>query len=92
MTNLQESFGKSAHAITIINLTLRFHSIGAIVFGVFDRFDRKWALVFNLAMCSVIELGCGFVRTYPQFLAARSLFSVAMGGIWGLGVSSGQRG
>ncbi|KZP07479.1 hypothetical protein FIBSPDRAFT_965588 [Athelia psychrophila] len=70
MTNLQESFGKSAHAITIINLTLRFHSIGAIVFGVFDRFDRKWALVFNLAMCSVIELGCGFGNAVSYLIAA----------------------
>lgn len=90
VTNLQEAFGKSAHTITTsITLTLLFRSIGAVIFGVIsDRFGRKWPLVFNLALCSVIELGSGFVKTYPQFLAARSLFGVAMGGIWGLSASS----
>ncbi|KZP21388.1 carboxylic acid transporter protein [Athelia psychrophila] len=90
VTNLQESFGKSAYTITTsITLTLLFRSIGAVVFGVIsDRFGRKWPLVFNLALCSVIELGSGFVKTYPQFLAARSLFGVAMGSIWGLSASS----
>lgn len=90
VTNLETAFGKSAHTITTsITLTLLFRSVGAVIFGVIsDRFGRKWPLVFNLLLCGVIELGSGFVKTYPQFLAARSLFGVAMGGIWGLSASS----
>ena len=33
---------------------------------------------------SVLSLGTGFVNTFQQFLALRSLFGVGMGGIWGL--------
>jgi MFS transporter, SHS family, lactate transporter len=61
-----------------------------IIFGITsDRYGRKWPLVANLALCSVIQLGSGFVKTFPQFLAARSLFGVAMGGVWGLAASTG---
>lgn len=49
-----------------------------------DRFGRKWPLVGNLFLVSVLSLGTGFVKTFPQFLALRSLFGVGMGGIWGL--------
>lgn len=53
-----------------------------------DRFGRKWPLVINLILCCAFELGTGFVNTYPQFLAVRALFGVAMGGIWGLSSST----
>jgi SHS family lactate transporter-like MFS transporter len=33
-------------------------------------------------------LGAGFVQTFRQFLAVRSLFGVAMGGIWGLAAAT----
>ena len=35
-------------------------------------------------MICVLSLGSGFVQTFHQFLALRSLFGVGMGGIWGL--------
>lgn len=38
----------------------------------------------NVIFDVVLELGSGFVQTFKQFLALRSLFGVAMGGIWGL--------
>lgn len=53
-----------------------------------DRFGRKWPLVFNLALIAVLELGAGFVQTFRQFLALRSLFGIGMGGIWGLAAST----
>jgi SHS family lactate transporter-like MFS transporter len=53
-----------------------------------DRFGRKWPLVINLLLCAGLELGAGFVNTFGQFLALRSLFGVAMGGIWGLASST----
>jgi len=45
-------------------------------------------LVINLLIIAVLSLGSGFVQTYRQFLAARSLFGVGMGGIWGLASAS----
>ena len=45
-------------------------------------------MVINLLIIAVLSLGSGFVQTYRQFLAARSLFGVGMGGIWGLASAS----
>jgi SHS family lactate transporter-like MFS transporter len=60
-----------------ITLTLLFRTVGAVIFGVFsDRFGRKWPLVFNLLLVAALELGAGFVQTFSQFLALRSLFGV----------------
>jgi len=91
VSRLTEQFpGKTVHDITTaITLTLLFRSVGAVIFGVLsDRFGRKWPLVFNLVLVAVLELGAGFVQTFPQFLALRSLFGIGMGGIWGLAAST----
>ncbi|KAI0295668.1 MFS general substrate transporter [Multifurca ochricompacta] len=91
VTRLQKQFHKdTASSITqAITMTLLFRSIGAVLFGILsDRYGRKWPLVINLLFCAVLELGCGFVNTFSQFLALRSLFGVAMGGIWGLASST----
>ncbi|KAF8148294.1 carboxylic acid transporter protein [Crassisporium funariophilum] len=90
VTNLQAQFGKSTHDITTaITLTLLFRSVGAVLFGILsDRFGRKWPLVFNLILVAILELGAGFVQTFPQFLALRSLFGIGMGGIWGLAAAT----
>ncbi|KAH7909574.1 carboxylic acid transporter protein [Hygrophoropsis aurantiaca] len=87
---LAAQFGKETTSITTaITLTLLFRSVGAVIFGILsDRFGRKWPLVFNLVLCSILELGTGFVQTYKQFLAVRALFGVAMGGVWGLASST----
>ncbi len=74
---------------TSITLTLLFRCVGATIFGIIsDRFGRKWPLVVNLLLCCALQLGSGFVQTFHQFLAARSLFGIAMGGIWGLAASN----
>jgi SHS family lactate transporter-like MFS transporter len=90
VTNLQAQFHRSTHAITTaITLTLLFRSVGAVIFGILsDRFGRKWPLVWNLVLVAVLELGAGFVQTFPQFLALRSLFGIGMGGIWGLAAAT----
>ncbi|TFK34319.1 MFS general substrate transporter [Crucibulum laeve] len=90
VTNLQTQFNKPTHDITTaITLTLLFRSVGAVIFGILsDRYGRKWPLVFNLLLVSVLELGAGFVQTFQQFLALRSLFGIGMGGIWGLAAST----
>jgi len=83
-------FGQSTSTLSnAITLTLLFRSFGAIVFGfISDRYGRKWPLVCNLLLCCVLQIGSSFCNTYQQFLAARSLFGIAMGGIWGLAMST----
>jgi len=62
-----------------------YPSPSQIIFGLLsDRFGRKWPLVANLLLISVLSLATGFVQTFQQFLAVRSLFGIGMGGIWGL--------
>ena len=62
-----------------------YPSSSQIIFGLLsDRFGRKWPLVGNLLLVSVLSLGSGFVQTFRQFLAVRSLFGIGMGGVWGL--------
>ncbi|KIO06088.1 hypothetical protein M404DRAFT_999301 [Pisolithus tinctorius Marx 270] len=90
VNTLAEDFDKKPGQITTaITLTLLFRSLGAVVFGILsDRFGRKWPLFANLVIVCSIEIGTSFVKTFPQFLAARALFGVAMGGIWGLAAST----
>ncbi|KAG6370532.1 carboxylic acid transporter protein [Boletus reticuloceps] len=87
---LANQFGVQVESITTaITLTLLFRSLGAIIFGILsDRFGRRWPLVLNLLFCCVLSLSSGFVQTYTQFLCVRSLFGIAMGGVWGLAASS----
>lgn len=60
-----------------------------IIFGCLsDRFGRKWPLIVNLILISAIELGSGFVQTFKQFLGVRSVFGIAMGGVWGIASSN----
>ena len=42
----------------------------------------------NLLLCSAVQLCTSFVQTFQQFLAVRSLFGIAMGGVWGLASST----
>ncbi|KAF8489061.1 carboxylic acid transporter [Russula emetica] len=91
VTRLQEQFHKAeaASITTAITLTLLVRSLGAVIFGVLsDRYGRKWPLVANLLLCSTVQLGTSFVQTFRQFLVVRTLFGVAMGGVWGLASST----
>lgn len=91
VSGLGATFGKPTASITTsITLTLLFRPLGAIIFGLLsDRYGRKWPLIANLLICSVLSLGTGFVNTFSAFLAVRSLFGIAMGGIWGQAASLG---
>ncbi|KAI0753891.1 MFS general substrate transporter [Irpex lacteus] len=91
VTRLTTQFNRSTHDVTTaITLTLLLRSAGAVIFGIIsDRYGRKWPLVFNLLLVSILELGSGFVQTYEQFLGVRSLFGIGMGGIWGLAAATG---
>lgn len=55
--------------------------VGAIISGIFsDRYGRKWPLIVNLAFLVVLELVSGFCNTLPQFLGARAIYGIVMGG------------
>ncbi|KAI0031348.1 carboxylic acid transporter [Vararia minispora EC-137] len=91
ITNLQHTFNLTdpADITSSITLTLLFRPIGAVIFGILsDRFGRKWPLVGNLLLVASLSLATSFTRTFHQFLAVRSLFGVAMGGIWGLAAAT----
>lgn len=83
---------RSLGAVGIVSPSLTFHIIQFIfqvIFGILsDRYGRKWPLVYNLVLVAILELGAGFVQTFPQFLALRSLFGIGMGGIWGLAAAT----
>ncbi|KAF8588586.1 MFS general substrate transporter [Ramaria rubella] len=83
-------FGRDTATLSnAITLTLLFRSVGAVIFGIIsDRYGRKWPLVSNLLLCCVLQIGSSFCNTYRQFLGVRSLFGIAMGGIWGLAIAT----
>jgi SHS family lactate transporter-like MFS transporter len=85
VSQLAAQFDKTNEEITWgITLVLMFRSVGAIIFGIAgDRYGRKWPFVVNNLLFIVLELGTGFTQTYPQFLAVRALFGIAMGGLYG---------
>ncbi|SPC61415.1 related to carboxylic acid transport protein JEN1 [Ustilago sp. UG-2017b] len=86
VSHLEKQFDRPAHDITTaITLTLLFRSVGAAIFGIIsDRYGRKYPLVINLLVIAALSLGSGFIKTYKEFLAVRSLFGLSMGSIWGL--------
>lgn len=67
-----------------ITVTLMLRSVGAVIFGaVSDRYGRKWPMVVALVLFIVLELASGFAQNLEQFLAIRSLYGIAMGGLFG---------
>lgn len=84
-SELAEQFDKSVTDITWgITLVLMLRSVGAVIFGIAaDRWGRKWPFIINNVLFIALELGTGFAQTYPQFLACRALFGIAMGGLYG---------
>jgi SHS family lactate transporter-like MFS transporter len=77
--------------VSVLSLSVCSHYsfVFQVIFGILsDRFGRKWPLVANLVLVAILELGAGFVQTFPQFLALRSLFGVGMGGVWGLATAT----
>jgi len=54
----------------------------------FEWIDLLESVVQAQGTYTIVELGAGFVSTFSQFLALRSLFGIAMGGVWGLASST----
>ncbi|KAI8968952.1 major facilitator superfamily domain-containing protein [Mycotypha africana] len=63
-------------------------SIGALLFGALaDRYGRRWPLMIDIVLFSVINMASGFSPNLQTFIGLRAVFGIAMGGEWGLGAS-----
>jgi SHS family lactate transporter-like MFS transporter len=84
-SELSKEFSRTHTQISVgVTLTLMFRPLGAAIFGLAaDRYGRRWPFIINNIFLIIFELATGFCQTYRQFLAVRSLFGFAMGGIYG---------
>ncbi|KAI1843746.1 hypothetical protein JX266_010005 [Neoarthrinium moseri] len=85
VTEIATEFKESNAAVSWgITVTLMLRSVGALIFGgLSDRYGRKWPMIINLGLFIVLELASGFAQNLSQFLAIRSLYGIAMGGLFG---------
>ncbi|CAG8532360.1 10480_t:CDS:2 [Funneliformis mosseae] len=71
-----------------ITITLCFRPIGAAIFGLLaDRYGRRYPLMADIILYSVMELASGFAPNFLVFIILRGIFGIAMGGEWGLGAA-----
>lgn len=85
VANMAETFDVTTRDVTWgITLVLMLRTVGAVIFGLLsDRYGRKYPLIINMLLLSVLQIGTGFVQTYKQFLGVRAIFGIAMGGVFG---------
>lgn len=85
VTEIAAEFGVSNADVSWgITVTLMLRSVGALIFGALsDRYGRKWPMIAALVLFIILELASGFANNLQQFLAVRSLYGIAMGGLFG---------
>jgi SHS family lactate transporter-like MFS transporter len=89
LTDVAQAFHAGITAVALaLTLTLAFRPLGAFVFGrLADRYGRRPVLMVNVALYSLFGFLTAFSPSLIAFLVIRSLFGVAMGGVWGIGAS-----
>jgi SHS family lactate transporter-like MFS transporter len=89
LADVAQAFHAGITAVALaLTLTLAFRPLGAFVFGrLADRYGRRPVLMVNVALYSLFGFLTAFSPSLITFLAIRSLFGVAMGGVWGIGAS-----
>ena len=89
LTDVAQTFHVGITAVALaLTLTLAFRPLGAFVFGrLADRYGRRPVLMVNIALYSLFGFLTAFSPNIIAFLAIRSLFGMAMGGVWGIGAS-----
>ena len=71
-----------------LTLTLAFRPLGAFIFGrLADRYGRRPVLMITIGFYSLFGFATAFAPSLMAFFVIRSLFGVAMGGVWGIGAS-----
>ncbi|KAG2233836.1 major facilitator superfamily domain-containing protein [Thamnidium elegans] len=88
-TRIAETYGVQPSDVTsAITTTLMLRPVGALIFGALaDKYGRRWPLMIDIVLFSVINMASGFAPNLPTFIGLRALFGIAMGGEWGLGAS-----
>ncbi len=86
---LATSFNVSVKNVAIaITLTLIARPFGALLFGrLADHFGRRPILMINILCYSLFELASAFAPSLAVMLILRTLYGVAMGGMWGVATS-----
>src|ERR1700744_2952610 len=89
LTDVAQSFHVAISDVAwALTLTLAFRPLGAFVFGrLADRYGRRPVLMINVAFYSLFGFLTAFAPSLMAFFVIRSLFGIAMGGIWGIAAS-----
>src|SRR3984885_2823704 len=89
LTDVAQAFHAGITAVALaLTLTLAFRPLGAFIFGrLAHRYGRRPGLMVNVALFSLFGFLTAFSPSLITFLAIRSLFGMAMGGVWGIGAS-----
>ncbi|KAI8149188.1 major facilitator superfamily domain-containing protein [Fennellomyces sp. T-0311] len=89
VTSIAKDFDVQPSDVTsAITTTLMLRPIGALLFGLAaDRWGRRWPLMIDIILFSVINMASGFAPNLQTFIGLRAVFGIAMGGEWGLGAS-----
>lgn len=68
-----------------VMLTLIFRPLGAFLFGILaTKYDKKFILILNVFCFAILEILTALSHSVLMFLVVRSLYGIAMGGIWGV--------
>ncbi len=89
LKDIAKGFQVDNSAIALaLTLTLAFRPLGAFIFGrLADGYGRRPVLMVNVAFYSLFGFLTAFAPSLMAFYVIRSLFGVAMGGVWGVGSS-----
>lgn len=85
MDSIAETLDREVSDISwAITLVLMLRTVGAVIFGfIGDRWGTKIPYCVVMLLLCVLQIGCGFIQTYSEFLAVRALFGIVMGGLYG---------
>lgn len=89
LTAIGHTFSRPDKTVALaLTATLAFRPVGAFIFGLMsDRFGRRMPLAANLFAFAIVEVFTGLAQTFGEFLVARAIFGIVMGGQWGVGAS-----
>lgn len=89
LDNVASSFHVSIETILLApTLTLLMRPLGAYICGsAADRYGRKPILIWTIIAYSLVETASAFSPNVTTFLVLRTLFGIALGGVWGVGTS-----